>query len=194
MPIRYLSDPELARLSSWPDQIAAEDAVTYYTLSADDLSWRAGSNGAGEPPRRCHGADDAAVAGLDPGRSHRLPGGRAGPPRSFPSDRPVGGRGMACQVYGELAGPHAAGIPGTGDGPAGLELMRCRRAQAARRGLAGPSARARRAPRATGGWPATGCWPSGSSGQRWMRWAVEFRAGSRQEQPWYETGAPESCC
>ena len=44
MPIRYLSDPELARLSSWPDEIAAEDAVTYFTLSADDLSWRAGSN------------------------------------------------------------------------------------------------------------------------------------------------------
>ena len=44
MPIRYLSDPELARLSSWPDEIAAEDAVTYFTLSTDDLSWRAGSN------------------------------------------------------------------------------------------------------------------------------------------------------
>jgi hypothetical protein len=31
MPVRYLSDPELARLSSWPDEIADEDAVTYFT-------------------------------------------------------------------------------------------------------------------------------------------------------------------
>ena len=44
MPIRNRSDPELARLSSWPDEIAAEDAVTYFTLSTDDLSRRAGSN------------------------------------------------------------------------------------------------------------------------------------------------------
>jgi hypothetical protein len=39
MPVRYLSDPELARLSGWPDEIADEDAVTYFTLSAEDLSW-----------------------------------------------------------------------------------------------------------------------------------------------------------
>ena len=44
MPVRYLSDPELARLSGWPDEIAVEDAVTYFTLSADDLSWLAGFN------------------------------------------------------------------------------------------------------------------------------------------------------
>jgi Domain of unknown function (DUF4158) len=44
MPVRYLSDPELARLSSWPEEIAVEDAVTYFTLSADDLSWLAGFN------------------------------------------------------------------------------------------------------------------------------------------------------
>lgn len=44
MPVRYLSDPELARLSSWPDEIAVEDAVTYFTLSAEDLSWLAGFN------------------------------------------------------------------------------------------------------------------------------------------------------
>ena len=44
MPVRYLSDPELARLSSWPDEIADEDAVIYFTLSADDLSWLAGFN------------------------------------------------------------------------------------------------------------------------------------------------------
>ena len=39
MPVRYLSDPELARLSSWPVETAVEDAVTYFTFSADDLSW-----------------------------------------------------------------------------------------------------------------------------------------------------------
>jgi hypothetical protein len=44
MPVRYLSDPELARLSSWPDEIAAQDAVTYFTLSTDDLSWLTGFN------------------------------------------------------------------------------------------------------------------------------------------------------
>jgi len=32
MPVRYLSDPELARLSGWPDEIAVEDAVTYCRL------------------------------------------------------------------------------------------------------------------------------------------------------------------
>ena len=44
MPVRYLSDPELARLSGWPDEIADEDAVTCFTLSADDVSWLAGFN------------------------------------------------------------------------------------------------------------------------------------------------------
>jgi len=38
MPVGYLSDPELARLNAWPDEIAAEDAVTYFTLSGDDLA------------------------------------------------------------------------------------------------------------------------------------------------------------
>jgi len=44
MPVRYLSDPELARLSSWPDEIDVADAVTYFTPSGDDLSWIAGFN------------------------------------------------------------------------------------------------------------------------------------------------------
>ena len=42
MPVRYLSDPELARLSGWPNEIAVEDTVIFFTLSADDLSWLAG--------------------------------------------------------------------------------------------------------------------------------------------------------
>jgi len=44
MPVRYLSDPELARLNGWPDEIAAEDAVAYFTLSRDDMAWLAGFN------------------------------------------------------------------------------------------------------------------------------------------------------
>lgn len=39
MPARYLSDPELARLSGWPGEIADEDAVTYFTRRPIDLSW-----------------------------------------------------------------------------------------------------------------------------------------------------------
>src|SRR6266568_4368505 len=44
MPVRFLSDAELARLSGWPDEIAAEDLVTFFTLSPDDLAWLAGFN------------------------------------------------------------------------------------------------------------------------------------------------------
>ncbi len=44
MPVRYLSDSQLARLSSRPDDIPDEDAVTHFTLSADDLGWLAGFN------------------------------------------------------------------------------------------------------------------------------------------------------
>jgi hypothetical protein len=38
-----LSDAELARLSSWPDEIADDDLVSYFTLTSDDLGWL-GSN------------------------------------------------------------------------------------------------------------------------------------------------------
>ncbi len=51
MAVRYLSDPELVRLSTWPGEIAAEDAVTFFTLSGNDLSWIAGLNRAEKPPR-----------------------------------------------------------------------------------------------------------------------------------------------
>jgi hypothetical protein len=30
-------------LSNWPDEIAVDDAVTYFTLSTDYLSWLAGA-------------------------------------------------------------------------------------------------------------------------------------------------------
>jgi hypothetical protein len=35
MPVRFLSDAELARLSSWPDEIADGDLVTFFTLTSD---------------------------------------------------------------------------------------------------------------------------------------------------------------
>jgi hypothetical protein len=42
MPVRFLSDAELARLSGWPEEIADEDAVTFFTLTAEDLpGWQA---------------------------------------------------------------------------------------------------------------------------------------------------------
>jgi uncharacterized protein DUF4158 len=44
MPVRFLSDAELARLSGWPDEIAAEDLVTFFTLSHDDVAWLGGFN------------------------------------------------------------------------------------------------------------------------------------------------------
>lgn len=47
MPVRYLSDPELARLSTWPVEIEEEEeeeAIRHFTLSTDDLSWLASFN------------------------------------------------------------------------------------------------------------------------------------------------------
>jgi hypothetical protein len=44
MPVRFLSDAELARLSSWPDEIAVEDLVTFFTLAPDDIAWLGGLN------------------------------------------------------------------------------------------------------------------------------------------------------
>jgi hypothetical protein len=43
MPVRFLSDAELARLSGWPDDVADDDLVTFFTLTSDDLGWL-GSN------------------------------------------------------------------------------------------------------------------------------------------------------
>lgn len=41
MPVRFLSDAELARLSGWPDEIADADRITFFTLTSDDLGWLA---------------------------------------------------------------------------------------------------------------------------------------------------------
>jgi hypothetical protein len=42
MPVRFLSDAELARLSSWPDEIAEHDQVTFFALTSDDAAWLSG--------------------------------------------------------------------------------------------------------------------------------------------------------
>ena len=39
MPVRFLSDAELARLGSWPDEVADDDLITYFTLTSNDLDW-----------------------------------------------------------------------------------------------------------------------------------------------------------
>ena len=43
MPVRFLSDTELARLSSWPDEIAEHDLVTFFRLTSDDAVWLSGN-------------------------------------------------------------------------------------------------------------------------------------------------------
>ncbi len=43
MPVRFLSDAELARLSGWPSEIAYDDLITFFALTGDDLGWL-GSN------------------------------------------------------------------------------------------------------------------------------------------------------
>jgi Domain of unknown function (DUF4158) len=40
--VRYLLEPEFARLSSWPGEITVANAAAYFTLSADDLLRLAG--------------------------------------------------------------------------------------------------------------------------------------------------------
>lgn len=56
LPVRYLSDAELARLNSWPADIAEHPAVTFFTPTDDDrvrgstLGLSAGL--AGRPARR----------------------------------------------------------------------------------------------------------------------------------------------
>jgi len=39
MPVRFLSDAELARLSGWPSELADDDLITFFTLTDDDLGW-----------------------------------------------------------------------------------------------------------------------------------------------------------
>src|SRR5215212_8859899 len=39
VPVRFLTDADLARLSAWPSEIAPEDLVTFFTLTDDDLAW-----------------------------------------------------------------------------------------------------------------------------------------------------------
>jgi len=39
MPVRFLADAEVAKLSGWPDEIADADLIAYFTLTDDDLGW-----------------------------------------------------------------------------------------------------------------------------------------------------------
>ena len=42
MPVRFLSDAELARLNSWPDEIAEHD-LAFFMLTSDDAAWLSGN-------------------------------------------------------------------------------------------------------------------------------------------------------
>ncbi len=44
MPTRFLSDAELAQLSGFPTEIAAEDLVTYFRLEESDRRWLIGEH------------------------------------------------------------------------------------------------------------------------------------------------------
>ena len=39
MPVRFLSEAELARLADWPSEVADQDMVTFFTLSSTDVGW-----------------------------------------------------------------------------------------------------------------------------------------------------------
>src|SRR6266536_3065135 len=99
MPVRFLSDAELARLSGWPDETAAEDLVTFFTLSPDDLAWLADSHLAGlVPPAR-------------PDRA-RAARGRRTPPGDRRRDRRQGRRDPRPQHRGPRPGrPTCQGRP-----------------------------------------------------------------------------------
>ena len=146
MPVRFLSDAELARLSSWPDEIAVEDAVTFFTLSADDLAWLAGFN----RPRT--GSAPPSKLSTLPWLGW-IPDDLAGCPAAA-LDRLAHGVGYARMRRRHCWRPTAAGRAE----PAGNTAHGCwlgwvggvcrRRTQAARRVPAGPGARTRRARRA----------------------------------------------
>jgi len=78
MPVRFLSDAELARLSSWPDEIADDDLVTYFTLTSDDLGWL-GANVQVENHARGDGVRAGPLARLP------RPDTRAGPRSRLPA-------------------------------------------------------------------------------------------------------------
>jgi hypothetical protein len=43
MPVRFLSDAELARLSGWPDEIAEHDLVAFFMLTSGNAGWLSGN-------------------------------------------------------------------------------------------------------------------------------------------------------
>jgi hypothetical protein len=113
MPVRFLSDAELARLSSWPDEIAEHDLVTFFTPTSDDAGWLSRQYPGGEPAR-CRGlALYAAGAWLDTRRPDRLT-----VRRGEPSRLPVGPRARrlarSAGVVRRLGGPHPTRSSRTG--------------------------------------------------------------------------------
>jgi hypothetical protein len=99
MPVRSLSDAELARPSGWPEEMADEDAVTFFTLTGDDLAWLAGFTGT-TTGWALRWAVHAAVAGLDPRRPDRLPVTSGVTARRCAGHRPRGSRRPAGGVWG----------------------------------------------------------------------------------------------
>ena len=73
MAVRYLSDPELVRLSGWPGEIADVDAVTWLHALGRRSVVAGRFQPPAEPPRRRRPIIDTAVAGLDFRGPRRLP-------------------------------------------------------------------------------------------------------------------------
>lgn len=130
MPVRYRSDPELARLSTWPGEIIDEDALTFFTLAEDDQAWLRGfnrnENGLGVAERIVRPPVDALTRRIATARDGAR-GGRVG-------RRGAGRRGTRSARL-RAAGPGASVVgaqPGGGVGHGGRR--RARRVGAHRRG------------------------------------------------------------
>ena len=106
MPVRYLSDAELARLSGWPEEIADEDAVTSWPTPARPMppdASRSDSAPMQQHERRpavgaARGLEtpDAAPAPPPPPSRPGTPPGR--PPRGGRSPLPPGRRALLAST------------------------------------------------------------------------------------------------
>jgi hypothetical protein len=102
MPVRYLSAPELARLSTWPCEIADEDGVTFFTLSDDDRFWLAGFT------QRPVASTETAFPAWLPNPTRRAGQRPAAPPqggRACLDPAPVGQAPYSINVTGSIK-PH----------------------------------------------------------------------------------------
>lgn len=129
MPVGYLSDPELARLNAWPDEIAAEDAVTYFTLSSDDLAWLTGFNRVENRLGVAVQLSTLPWLGWIPDDLAACPAAaleRLATAHAIDSNTAV----ELLRAYGGVAGRDTSQAPGAGARPARLALVRSRGAQA----------------------------------------------------------------